>query len=66
MRRLLRPAAIFLLVALVTFPGVADKAKDLFAKGQDAEVRQNYEDCLRFLQTSLRSQAWGSALPRCF
>ena len=44
MRSLLRPAAIFLLVALVTLPAItADKAKSLFQRGKDAEVRQNYE-----------------------
>jgi len=42
MRRLLRPASFLLLVAL-TLPAFADKAKDLYAKGQDAEARQQYE-----------------------
>jgi general secretion pathway protein D len=43
MRRLLRPALLLLLVAVVTLPAAADKAKTLFAQGQDAEARQNYE-----------------------
>jgi general secretion pathway protein D len=43
MRRLMRPALLLLLVALATLPAFADKAKDIFAKGQDAEARQNYE-----------------------
>src|SRR6202140_5368571 len=43
MRRLMRPAVLLLLVAVVTLPAIADKAKDLFAKGQDAEARQQYE-----------------------
>jgi len=43
MRRLMRPALLLLLVAVVTLPAIADKAKDLFAKAQDAEARQDYE-----------------------
>jgi len=42
MRRLRRPALWLLLVAVVTVPAVADKAKDFYNKGQDAEARQNY------------------------
>ena len=44
MRRLMRPATCMLLVALFALPLLADKAKDLYAKGQDAEARQKYED----------------------
>jgi general secretion pathway protein D len=48
MRRLVRPASYLLLVAL-TFPAFAtDKAKDLYAKGQDAEARQHYEEAYDF------------------
>ena len=43
MRSVLRPAALMLLVLAVTLPAAADKAKDLWSKGQDAEARQNYE-----------------------
>jgi general secretion pathway protein D len=44
MRCLLRPAAVILLVAAVTLPAAtADKAKSLYQRGKDAEVRQNYE-----------------------
>src|SRR5579859_4108716 len=44
MKRLLRPATLLLLVVVVTLPAAtADKAKDLYLKGQDAEARQNYE-----------------------
>jgi len=50
MRRLLRPALFFLLVATLTLPALADKAKDLFAKGQDAEARQHYEDAYNFFK----------------
>jgi general secretion pathway protein D len=44
MTRLIRPAAIILLVAAITLPAAADKAKDLYQKGRDAEARQNYEE----------------------
>ncbi len=43
MRRLLRPAIFLSLVAVLALPAVADKAKDLYTKGQDAEARQQYE-----------------------
>jgi general secretion pathway protein D len=42
-RRLIRPAAVVLLVVAVTLPSAADKAKSLYNKGKDAEARQNYE-----------------------
>src|SRR5882757_5571691 len=49
MRRLVRPALLLLLVAAVTLAGIAaDKAKDLFAKGQDADARQNPEAAYEF------------------
>jgi general secretion pathway protein D len=48
MRRLMRPAFFLWLVA-VTLPAVAaDKAKDLYAKGQDAEARQQFEAAYDF------------------
>src|SRR5580692_1282924 len=49
MRRLLQPASLLLLVAL-TLPAFAgDKtAKDLYAKGQDAEARQQFEAAYDF------------------
>src|SRR5579871_3949610 len=50
MRRLMRPALWLLLVAVVTLPAVADKAKDLYAKGQDAEARQHYEVAFGFFK----------------
>jgi general secretion pathway protein D len=50
MTRLMRPALLFLLVAVVTLPAIADKAKDLYAKGQDAEARQNYEAAYGFFK----------------
>ena len=47
--RLIRPAAIALLVVAVTLPiGAADSAKSLYNKGKDAEARQNYEAAFDF------------------
>jgi general secretion pathway protein D len=50
MRRLLRPALLLSLVAAFTLPVLADKAKDLYSKGQDAEARQNYEAAYGFFK----------------
>jgi len=50
MSRLRRPALLLLLVAVVTLPAIADKAKDLFLKGQDAEARQQYVDAYGFFK----------------
>ncbi len=48
MTRLIRPAAIFLLVLAITLPAAADKAKTLYQKGRDAEARQNYEEAFDY------------------
>lgn len=45
---MMRPALALLLVAVVTLPASADKAKSLFAKGQDAQARQKYEEAYEF------------------
>jgi general secretion pathway protein D len=50
MRRLMRPAGLLLLVAVVALPALADKVKDLYLKGQDAEARQNYEAAFDFFK----------------
>src|SRR6202140_5119801 len=50
MRRLKRPALLLLLVAVVTLPAIADKAKDLYSKGEDAEARQNFEAAYGFFK----------------
>src|SRR5579864_9499213 len=50
MRRLLRPAFLLSLVALLTLPALADKAKDLYNKGQDAEAREHYEEAYNFFR----------------
>ncbi len=66
MRRLMRPAGLLLLVAVVALPALADKAKDLYhLKGQDAEARQNYEAAFDFFQAMLRPQTEGFALSGC-
>ncbi len=49
MRRL-TPAAVALLVLVVIVPAIADKAKSLYDKGQDAEARQNYEAAYNFFK----------------
>src|SRR5215469_18340551 len=50
MRRLLRPTLLLLLVAVAALPAIADKAKNLFAKGQDAEARQQFEAAYDFFK----------------
>ena len=48
MTRLMRAAAVLMLVVAVTLPAAADKAKSLYAKGKDAEARQNYEEAFDY------------------
>ncbi len=48
MRPLMRPALFLWLVAALTLPALADKAKDLYEKGRDAEARQQYEAAYDF------------------
>jgi general secretion pathway protein D len=43
MKRLM-PAAVALLVLVVIVPAIADKAKTLYEKGQDAEAREHFEE----------------------
>jgi len=50
MRPLMRPALLLLLVAVAALPAIADKAKDFYNKGQDAEARQNYEAAYDFFK----------------
>src|SRR5256885_16073667 len=50
MKRLVRPAAIVLLVLAITLPAAADKAKSFFNKGRDAEARQNYEQAYEYFK----------------
>lgn len=50
MRRLMRPAVLLVLVAIVTLPAIADKAKDFYNKGQDAEARHNFEQAYDFFK----------------
>ena len=50
MTRMSRPALVLLLVALAALPLLADKAKDLYDKGRDAEARQQYEAAFDFFR----------------
>jgi Type II secretory pathway, component PulD len=50
MRPPLRPALLLWLVAVLALPALADKAKDLYAKGRDAEARQQYEAAFDFFR----------------
>jgi general secretion pathway protein D len=45
-----RPALVLLLVAIAALPALADKAKDLYNKGKDAEARQQYEAAFDFFR----------------
>jgi general secretion pathway protein D len=54
MRRLLRPATLLLVVLAVTLPVAADSARSLYAKGRDAEQRQDYERAFDFYQEAFR------------
>jgi len=47
MRRLM-PAAAVLLVVIAILPAIADKAKSVYEKGQDAEARENFEAAYNF------------------
>jgi general secretion pathway protein D len=47
MRRLM-PAAVLLLVVVAILPAIADKAKTMYDKGQDAEARQNFQAAYDF------------------
>lgn len=42
------PAAVVALVIFTILPAIADKAKTAYAKGEDAEARQNYEGAYEF------------------
>jgi general secretion pathway protein D len=48
MKRLIRSAAMVLLVLAVTVAIAADKAKSLYTKGKDAEARQKYEQAYEY------------------
>jgi general secretion pathway protein D len=50
MRRLLRPAALLLVVLAITLPAAADKAHSAYLQGRDAEARQDYEKAFEFFQ----------------
>jgi len=48
MRRLMRPAVVLLVMFFTILPAIADKAKNIYAKGEDAEARQNFEAAYEF------------------
>ena len=51
MTRLKRPALFMLVVMCLCFVGTAaDKAKDLYEKGADAQARQDYEKAYEFFK----------------
>ncbi len=50
MRRLFRPAALLLVVLVITLPAIADKAHSLWNRGKDAEARQDYEQAYDYYQ----------------
>ena len=50
MRLLMRPALLLWLVAVIALPALADKAKSMYLKGEDAEARQNYEAAYDFFK----------------
>ncbi|HYW39736.1 MAG TPA: cohesin domain-containing protein [Terriglobales bacterium] len=52
MRRLIRPVLLVLLLVCLRLPVFAggDSAKALYAKGQDAEARQNYEQAFDYFK----------------
>jgi general secretion pathway protein D len=43
MKRLQRLGLVSLIALIIAIPAIADKAKDFYEKGRDAEARQNYE-----------------------
>src|SRR3974390_3393291 len=50
MIRLMRPALLLVLGAAISLPAFVDKAKELFAKGQDAEARQQFVTAYDFFK----------------
>jgi general secretion pathway protein D len=48
MRRLMPPVVVLLVMFFTILPAIADKAKNIYAKGEDAEARQNYEAAYEF------------------
>jgi general secretion pathway protein D len=47
-KSLIRPGIVLLLVAAITLPVAADKAKTLYEKAKDAEARQDYEQAFQY------------------
>jgi general secretion pathway protein D len=47
-KSLIRPGLLVLLIAAITLPAAADKAKSLYEKAKDAEARQDYEQAYQY------------------
>jgi general secretion pathway protein D len=57
MTRLIRPTLVLLLVFSLGLPGIAaDSAKKLYAKGQDAQARQDYEKAYEYFKQAYNLQ----------
>jgi len=56
MRSAIRPAAILLLVAAISLPGIGESAKSLYNKGKDAEAKQNYEQAYEYFKQAYVQQ----------
>lgn len=57
MTRLLRPTIVLLIVFCVGLPGIAaDKAKKLYAQGEDAQARQDYEKAYEYFKQAYNLQ----------
>ena len=57
MTRLMRPTVFLLLVLCLRLPGIAaDSAKSLYAKGTDAQARQDYEKAYEYFKQAYSLQ----------
>jgi len=57
MKRLLRPTIFFFLVFCLQLPGFAkESAKSLYAKGEDAQARQDYEKAFEYFKQAYELQ----------
>jgi len=57
MTRLIRPTFFILMVlCLLSLPGIAESAKSLYAKGTDAQARQDYEKAYEYFKQAYNQQ----------
>src|ERR1700674_5529892 len=66
MKRLIRSAAMVLLVLAVTVAIAADKAKSLYTKGKDAEARQKYEQAYEYYKEAYDLKPGDLTYPAAF